>query len=158
MKKIIYGLLATVTGLVLLFSYRTSLNPVASATSPVIRDATASAPAPSSGTQSSVPSASSTKTASGWKQGVFAGAASDTPYGPLQVQITVAGGKITAVEVPRYPNGSGRDQEINSYALPQLVRETVSAQSANIDMVSGATYTSQGYQQSLQSALDQART
>ena len=58
--------------------------------------------------------------------------------------------------MPEYPNGNGRDQQINSYALPQLVSETLSAQSASIDMVSGATYTSQGYLQSLQSAIDQA--
>ena len=64
---------------------------------------------------------------------------------------------ISRVAVPRYPNGGGRDQEINSYALPQLVDETVTAQSAQIDMVSGATYTSQGYLASLQSAIDKAR-
>jgi len=58
--------------------------------------------------------------------------------------------------VPTYPNGNGRDYEINSYALPVLVKETLDAQSANIDMVSGATITSQGYLQSLQSALDAA--
>jgi uncharacterized protein with FMN-binding domain len=80
----------------------------------------------------------------------------DTPYGPVQVQITVSGGSITQVNVPQYPNGSGRDQEINSFALPQLISETTSAQSANINMVSGATFTSQGYIQSLQSAIDQA--
>jgi len=72
------------------------------------------------------------------------------------VQLTVSGGKITKVDVLQYPNGNGRDAEINSYALPILVRDTVSAQSANIDMVSGATVTSDGYLQSLQSALDQA--
>ena len=70
--------------------------------------------------------------------------------------ITVAGGKITAVAVPVYPNGNGRDQEINAYALPILVQETLQAQSANIHTVSGATVTSDGYLQSLQSALDAA--
>jgi uncharacterized protein with FMN-binding domain len=61
------------------------------------------------------------------------------------------------VAVLQYPNGNSRDGEINSYALPILIRETVNAQSANIDMVSGATITSGGYVQSLQSALDEAR-
>ena len=63
---------------------------------------------------------------------------------------------ITDVSVLQYPNGNGRDAEINSYALPTLVQETLDQQGANIDMVSGATVTSTGYVQSLQSALDQA--
>ncbi len=88
---------------------------------------------------------------------VVDGAAVDTNYGPVQVQVTITQKKITAVTVPVYPSGSGRDMEINSYALPQLVAEVLSAQSATIDAVSGATYTSQGFQASLQSALDAAK-
>ena len=65
-------------------------------------------------------------------------------------------GRSPNVDVVQYPDGNGRDREINDYALPILVQETLSAQSANIDMVSGATVTSDGYLQSLQSALDQA--
>jgi uncharacterized protein with FMN-binding domain len=72
------------------------------------------------------------------------------------VSITVADGKITAVDVPQYPDGNHKDEEINADALPTLKQETLSAQSADIDMVSGATVTSDGYLQSLQSALDQA--
>ncbi|GAB7005451.1 hypothetical protein JCM18899A_29240 [Nocardioides sp. AN3] len=68
----------------------------------------------------------------------------------------MAGGKVTDVQVVDYPHGNPRDAEINSYALPILIKETLSAQSANIDMVSGATVTSDGYLRSLQSALDQA--
>jgi uncharacterized protein with FMN-binding domain len=60
------------------------------------------------------------------------------------------------VQVVQYPDSSGRDQEINAQALPILVKETLSAQSAKVDMVSGATYTSDGYLTSLQSALDRA--
>jgi uncharacterized protein with FMN-binding domain len=74
----------------------------------------------------------------------------------VQVQLTVASGKITNVSVVEYPNNNPRDQEINAQALPILVQETLSAQSAHIDMVSGATVTSDGYLQSLQSALDKA--
>jgi FMN-binding domain len=59
--------------------------------------------------------------------------------------ITVKGGKITAASVPVYPNGTMHDQQLNSYAIPQLIQETVAADSANISAVSGATYTSQGY-------------
>jgi uncharacterized protein with FMN-binding domain len=73
----------------------------------------------------------------------------------VQVEITVANGKITTVNVPVYPTDNPKDQEINSHALPELIQETLDAQSANIDMVSGATVTSDGYLQSLQSALDQ---
>ncbi|MDQ6850184.1 MAG: FMN-binding protein, partial [Actinomycetota bacterium] len=79
-----------------------------------------------------------------------------TRYGPVQVQITVQDEKVTNVSVVEYPNNNGRDQEINSSALPILASETVKTQTAKIDMVSGATYTSQGYLTSLQSALDQA--
>ncbi|GAB3802759.1 hypothetical protein GCM10028798_20670 [Humibacter antri] len=74
----------------------------------------------------------------------------------MQVRVTVSAGKITQVDVPTYPTESFRDQEINQRAVPQLVSETLSAQSSKIDMVSGATFTSDGYEQSLQSALDQA--
>jgi uncharacterized protein with FMN-binding domain len=74
----------------------------------------------------------------------------------VQVVITVSGGKITAVNVPTYPTANRRDQQINAYALPILQRETMAAQSADIDTVSGATVTSQGYIQSLQAALDAA--
>jgi uncharacterized protein with FMN-binding domain len=75
----------------------------------------------------------------------------------VQVRITVSNGRITAADAIDYPMNNGRDQEINQYAIPQLVSETLQAQSAQIDMVSGATYTSQGYTTSLQSAIDQAR-
>jgi uncharacterized protein with FMN-binding domain len=74
----------------------------------------------------------------------------------VQVELTVNAGKVTDVQVVQYPSGNPRDQEINSYALPVLIQETLDAQSADIDMVSGATVTSVGYAQSLQSALDQA--
>ena len=84
------------------------------------------------------------------------GAPADTRYGPVQVQITITNGRITRADAIDYPQGGGRDQEINSQAIPQLDQETLQAQSATIDTVSGATYTSDGYRQSLQSALDAA--
>lgn len=80
----------------------------------------------------------------------------DTRWGPVQVQITVTNGKITSASAVDYPQNNGRDQEINAYAIPVLQQESVGATSANIDMVSGATVTSTGYVQSLQSALDKA--
>ncbi len=74
----------------------------------------------------------------------------------MQVQIRVSGGKITDAGVVQVPQGNSRDLEINSYAVPVLNSEVVQAQSAQIDMVSGATVTSDGYLQSLQSAIDSA--
>jgi len=72
------------------------------------------------------------------------------------VQVVISDGTISSADAVVYPDGGGRDQQINSYAIPILNSETVAAQSDQIDMVSGATYTSNGYLTSLQSALDQA--
>jgi uncharacterized protein with FMN-binding domain len=84
------------------------------------------------------------------------GRAVDTSYGPVQVQITVRGGRVTKADALEYPQSAGQSQEINSRAIPQLDQEAVRADSAQIDTVSGATYTSAGYRESLQSALDAA--
>jgi uncharacterized protein with FMN-binding domain len=86
----------------------------------------------------------------------FLGAAVQTRYGPVQIRITYAGGRVSGVVAVQLPSGRSRDAEINSYAVPILESETLAAQSANINSVSGATYTSDGYVQSLQSALDAA--
>jgi uncharacterized protein with FMN-binding domain len=74
----------------------------------------------------------------------------------VQVQITLTGGKLTAVDVLRVPEDNPKDQQINDYAVPVLKQEALTAQSASIDSVSGATYTSDGYIRSLQSALDKS--
>jgi hypothetical protein len=87
---------------------------------------------------------------------VVNGTSADTRYGPVQVQLHVRGGRIVSATAIDYPQGSGRDREINSFAIPILQKETVDAQSARIDTVSGATFTSDGYRTSLQSALDAA--
>ena len=181
MKRIAYAMLATVSGLVLLFSYRTSTGaeiPTANAAAPAASTGTSGAGTGSgsgttsndsasgtdtgsgsgstSGTDGTGSTSGSSTTSSGLKDGTFTGDAADTRYGPVQVQITVSGGSISSVDVVEYPNENPRDRQINQQAVPMLVSETTSAQSAQIDMISGATYTSQGYQQSLQSALDQA--
>ena len=83
------------------------------------------------------------------------GSVISTRYGDVEVQITVANGKITAVDAIALPSG-GRSGQISASAGPILASEALTAQSANIDTVSGATYTSQAYAQSLQAALDQA--
>jgi uncharacterized protein with FMN-binding domain len=80
-----------------------------------------------------------------------------TRYGPVQLRVTLSGGRITAVTTLQLPQDNPRDQEISSFAVPQLTQEVLAAQSAQVDTVSGATYTSEGYLQSLQSALDKSR-
>src|SRR4051794_27751797 len=86
----------------------------------------------------------------------FDGRVVETRYGPVQVQAQVSNGKLVDVAVVQYPNEDGKSVRINSRALPTLRTEALSAQSANVDTVSGATYTSDGYARSLQSALDEA--
>lgn len=114
----------------------------------------------SSSTGAGTPSSTSgtSGTSGGLKSGTFTGTQADTPYGPVQVQVTVAGGKISSAQAVLHPSGDGNSQQINAYAVPILNSEAVSAQSAQINMVSGATFTSDGYQTSLQSALDQAKS
>jgi len=84
------------------------------------------------------------------------GAVENTEYGPMQVQVTLTGTKITEITVLQHTNDGQESAQIDSTALPKLTAEALAAQSARIDAVSGATYTSSGYTQSLQSALDMA--
>lgn len=80
----------------------------------------------------------------------------DTDYGPVRVQLTMQGGRIIRARAVDHPQGGGQTDAINSFAIPVLDKEAVAAQSSKIDTVSGATFTSGGYRQSLQSALDAA--
>jgi uncharacterized protein with FMN-binding domain len=82
------------------------------------------------------------------------GAVESTRFGPVQVQLTFVGTKITGVKTLQSPSDDGRSVSINSYATPMLEKEVLASQSAQIDTVSGATYTSDGYVQSVQSAID----
>jgi uncharacterized protein with FMN-binding domain len=86
----------------------------------------------------------------------ISGAVVETAYGPVRVRIVVQGGRITGARAVVHPQGDGTTDQINGYAVPVLDREAVTAQGARIDTVSGATYTSDGYRRSLQSALDAA--
>ena len=153
MRRITTWLLGTTSALVLLFSYHTSTN--ASSGSGVVAQGetgTASGDTDSGGTQPDGTGEGSSSTASG----TYTGDAISTRFGDVQVEITVEDGRITASKVTRVPWSDHRDQEINAVAVPVLNEEAVEAQSADIDMVSGATYTSEGYIASLQSAIDQA--
>jgi uncharacterized protein with FMN-binding domain len=87
---------------------------------------------------------------------VVNGNVANTRWGPVQVQVHISGGRIVDVKTLQLPHGNQRDAEINSYAVPVLRKEVLDAQSADIDTVSGATVTSDGYIRSLQYALDAA--
>ncbi|HEY1701920.1 MAG TPA: FMN-binding protein [Trebonia sp.] len=118
--------------------------------------AATAAPAPS-GTSAAAP-ASGTAPASKASGGTttVTGAVDNTQYGPMQVQLTLDGKKITNVKVLQHTDDGTESMQIDGNALPKLTSETLAAQSARIDAVSGASYTSAGYIQSLQSALDKA--
>ena len=158
MRRIVVALMGTVSGLVMLFSYHTSTSSVTVAGA---GGSTSGAPLAAPGAAGSVNSAGSTGSAgsagsAGSGSKTFRGDSVQTRWGPVQVAIKVAGGKITAVDAIVYPQDNPRDVEINSYAVPTLNQEALAAQNATIDMVSGATVTSRGYLTSLQSALDAA--
>ena len=169
MRRVALALFSTVTGLVMLLNFKTHSTSVASVpvatgtTTPGSSGGTsggdstapaATTPSSNAASKAASPRAAPSSTASASKP--VTGDAADTQFGPVQVQITVQNGTITAVNAVDYPQGNPRDQQINAYAIPQLNQEALSAQGANIDMVSGATYTSDGYLTSLQSALDKA--
>ncbi|MFJ8687056.1 FMN-binding protein [Micromonospora wenchangensis] len=146
MRRITIWLLSTVTALVLLFSYRTSTMGVGGGTSAVAGDHGGATPAPGD-TSTGPPTGDS---------GGYDGSVAQTRWGPVQVRITVAGGRITDVTALQVPDGNFRDQQINDYAVPILRQAALTAQSARIDTVSGATVTSDGYRESLQAAIDAA--
>jgi uncharacterized protein with FMN-binding domain len=102
------------------------------------------------GSPSAEPSASAAQAGSHTVDGNVA----STVYGPVQVQVVVGNDKITGVHILEQPTNTANDLAIGQFAFPKLIGETLVAQSAHIDAVSGATYTSAGYIQSLQSAID----
>ncbi|MFD1539747.1 FMN-binding protein [Nonomuraea guangzhouensis] len=144
MKRALLAVVTTAIGLVLLLSFKP-------------HDVTGAAQPPAALAQTqttATPAPTSTQQSTGAR--TVDGDAVDTRWGPVQVQISVTSGKISSVQVLQAPDENRRDVEINNTALPILQDETISAQSAQIDSVSGATYTSDGYIQSLQSAIDRA--
>jgi uncharacterized protein with FMN-binding domain len=175
-KRVVLWFMSTLTVLVLLFGYHTSTSSAsaqggsASVAAPASGSAisgglssgstasssSASSSAAASSTAAAAPTTAAAAPSTAAASSTVTGTVADTRWGPVQVQLTIAGKKITNVAVVQYPNGNGKDQEINAQALPILIQETLDKQSASIDMVSGATVTSDGYLQSLQSALDKA--
>ena len=154
MRRIVIWLASTVTVVVLLFGYHTSTNKTTSGTT----EGGTSGSTTSAGNQPSASPSSPSSGSSGTRSTkiTYTGSVAQTRWGPVQVKISVQGRKLTKVTILQHPSGNSRDAEINNYALPILINESLTAQSANIDMVSGATVTSGGYGQSLQAALDEA--
>jgi uncharacterized protein with FMN-binding domain len=165
MKRVVLSIIGTVVGVVALLSFKTHGSSTASGSAgslpslalpPPSESSQSPAPAssgpPSAPGSSGAPSASSSAAA----RRTVVGSSITTRYGIVQARITVVGRRITNVSFAQLTAFDGRSQQINQDAAPTLLQETLSAQDAQIDTVSGATYTSDGYIQSLQSALDQA--
>ena len=113
-----------------------------------------SASTPSGG--SSPSSNTSNSNTSKYKDGTYMGSVTDAYYGNVQVSAIISGGKITDVKFLQYPDTHDTSVIINQQAMPYLKQEAIQAQSPNVQIVSGATFTSQAFQQSLQAALSQA--
>jgi uncharacterized protein with FMN-binding domain len=151
MRRITLWALSTVSALVLLFSYRTSTaGPGGGTVATTGRDAD-DAPGPAADR----PEAAVEPGRSAGSGG-FDGTVAWTRWGPVQVRITVAAGRITDVTALRVPDDNPRDRQINAYAVPLLRQQALRRQSAELDGVSGATVTSAGYRESLQAAIDAA--
>ena len=159
-RRISYWILSTVSAVVLLVGFDASRHATTvTAVPPVssVASGTTSSASPGPAGKSGAPGTTATKKAPRKPStSTVTGTVAQTQWGPVQVQLTVGAGTITKVSVVQYPHGNSRDAQINGYALPILVKETADQQSASIDMVSGATVTSTGYLQSLQSAIDRA--
>ncbi|MEV4582308.1 FMN-binding protein [Nonomuraea jabiensis] len=153
MRKMMFAVIVTAIGLALLLSFKP--HDVAGLAPPpaAVQTRHPGQPDPGSGGQTSAPSSPSAASAG---TRTVDGGTVDTRWGPVQVRITVTGSRITDVQALHSPDGNRRDLEISDVALPILRQETLSAQSAKIDAVSGATYTSDGYTRSLQSAIDRS--
>ncbi|GGS72733.1 FMN-binding protein [Streptomyces cinerochromogenes] len=143
MRRVVLATAATVSGVVLLLSLKPASDPAAASAAGAVPQQTAAGQAP----QGAAQAGSATVT----------GDAAQTQYGAVQVRLTVSGGKITKAEAVQAPKGGLSDQK-TQLAVPKLNQEAVTAGSADIDAVSGATYTSEGYRKSLQSALDKMKT
>jgi len=149
MRRALLTLGGTAVGLAALLSFKT--HSLVAADPADSTPATPAASAASAGTSQPMAGASGPATAR-----TVTGTAASTPYGHMQVQLTLSGTKITKVTVLQRTDDGTESNQIDANAIPALTSETLAAQGAKIDAVSGASYTSSGYIKSLQSALDQA--
>jgi uncharacterized protein with FMN-binding domain len=167
MRRLLLALVSTAAGLAAVLSFKTQGSAAtsgaaaapetgtqASSSAPAATGSAGSGSAGTTAGSGSTPEDSKSSTAGGSGGRTLTGAVSNTPYGPMQVQVTVEGKKITDVKVLQQTNTGVMSQQIDSNSIPQLTKETLTVQSARIDTVSGATATSTGYINSLQSALD----
>ncbi|MEV4657766.1 FMN-binding protein [Micromonospora sp. NPDC049301] len=145
--------LATIALVVLLFSYRTSTGLGGSPSAGTFGGA--GAPAVETGAAADPKASRGTVTRSG-STTVADGPVVQTKRGPVQVQAHLSGGRITDITPVTVPDENNRSRDINKHAVPQLRAEALAAQNAQVDAVSGATLTSEGYTKSLQAALDGA--
>ena len=152
MIKVGVSLVFTAVGLVLLLSFKS--HTAGAPKSALAGTGAGSTPAPG-GAETRSPSPRRPKRLQG-EHSTFTGDPIDTPYGTMQVAAFIANGRLTGVKVLRHTDVGGRSAQIDAAALPVLKSEAMSAHSVNIEVVSGATYTSRGYARSLQSALDKA--
>ncbi|MGH3150614.1 MAG: FMN-binding protein [Streptosporangiaceae bacterium] len=151
MRRVILAVTATIAGLVALLSFKSHSPTLAAATG------TTGGSSSSSSSSSSVPGEFPTGSAAGRLaagQSTLLGHVATTVYGPVQVQLVVQDSKIVKVAILEQPTSTIHDIQIGEFAFPRLISETLTAQTAKIDAVSGASYTSEGYIASLQSALD----
>jgi uncharacterized protein with FMN-binding domain len=157
MRRVILAVTGTIAGLVALLSFKSHAPalPVAatSGTGGGSSASAASSPAPSASVPGAFPTGSATARP-GAGQTEITGHVADTAYGPVQIQLIVQDSKIVKVAILQQPTNTIHDIQIGEFAFPRLISETLTAQSAKIDAVSGASYTSAGYISSLQSAID----
>jgi uncharacterized protein with FMN-binding domain len=106
---------------------------------------------------SSTPNTAGTSGSGTYKDGSYTGSVADAFYGNIQVKAVIQNGKIKDVQFLQYPNDRNRSIMINSYADPQLTTEAIQAQSANVNIITGATDSSDAFIQSLTNALSQAK-
>lgn len=154
MRRITLWIVGTVCGLILLFSYTTSAGIFGDSDDNDTQDASGGDTTDTTTSSSSTTTASSGASAASGT--TYDGDVVETRYGDVQVQVVISGGEIVDVVALQTPGGDRKNIEINNRAVPVLRQAVLDAQSADIDSVSGATYTSEAYVESLQSALDAA--
>jgi uncharacterized protein with FMN-binding domain len=125
---------------------------------PVVIPPTSSSSSNTSSLTPTNPASQRTGAVGVYKDGTYTGSVADAFYGNIQVQAVIAGGKITDVVFVQYPNDNPTSISVNTQAIPFLKQEALSAQSSHVDIVSGASDSSEAFQQSLASALSQALT
>lgn len=160
MRRVVPVLIATILGLVLLLSFRTSPEGTIR-TSPNVAAGAPPTTTPAAGSSPPVPSdtsraGASPPTTATTRRRTYTGSEVDNRYGPVQVAITVVGSKVVDITAVQMPSDRAHSLRLSQEAAPILRTEALNAQSGRIDVVSGATFTSESYAQSLQSALDQA--